>query len=204
MTTAETLIHLKKNASSRTQNTLDAIYEVCNEECKNKTYNFSIPHLARVGAKRGVPKAQSLRNKSAEKYQALIQAFIDERPQNRITSTSKSLSKEEEWIEEIKNPKHKLLVQIMASELRSAKTAIKEIIPPNLNINVHDHKSEYTKSIKLDARERNALEYLLSFEFQKKWSLRQTELGEYIDENGKTIFKVKTIDALKKALDQMK
>ena len=34
------------------------------------------------------------------------------------------------WIDEIENPKHQLLVRIMASELKEAQQMIREIIPP--------------------------------------------------------------------------
>lgn len=139
MDVEEFLNELKKNTSMKIQQSLDAIYEICMEQQERGIHDFSISTISKLGFNRGVPKAQSIRNKTGEKYKALIQYFADvasQKPKFKKTSQS-----ENEWIDEIQNPKHQLLVRIMASELKEAQQMIREIIPPKQRIDIYDHKN---------------------------------------------------------------
>ena len=111
----ELLEKMKQGASAKVKETLDAVYEVCKEQQERGINDFSIATIAKLGAKRGIPKAQSIRNKSGEKYKALISAFSVSLLENKkINKISKSDS---DWIDEISNPKHQLLVRVMALTL---------------------------------------------------------------------------------------
>ncbi|NVK25752.1 MAG: hypothetical protein HWE10_12560 [Gammaproteobacteria bacterium] len=188
------LKRLKIGASPKVQETLDAIYHVCDKQVKQKLYDFSIATISRLGHQKGVPKAQSIRNKSGDKYRALIACFADNNA-NKV-----KINKKESWIDEIESPKHRLLVQMLASELASTKQKLNEIIPPDTVINVYDHNEAIDEYNKLTPVERRSLEYILSDSFKKKWYLSECDTGGLVDENNKIVFKPATIDALKKAL----
>ena len=202
MNPEELLNKLKVGSSLKVQQSLDAIYEICTEQQERGIHDFSISTIAKLGSNRGVPKAQSIRNKTGEKYRVLIQCFAD------LASQTPKLRKpsqtENDWIEEIQNPKHQLLVRIMASELKEAQQIIREIIPPKQRIDIYDHKNiSPNQSFKLSEQEVRALQYLLSTDFQKKWNLKPTHFGELVDESNKPVFKVSTLDALRKALEYL-
>lgn len=201
MKTEKVLVKLKIGASEKTQKTLDAIYAVCNEQLERGIADFSVSTIAKLGQMRGVPKAQSIRNKTGERYRALISAFEQTSP---VKDQGKISKKDEDWIREIDNPKHRLLTRIMASELKASQQKLREIVPPNTVIEVYDNKNttNHTEH-RLTNQERRALEYLLSSSFRNKWHLTQTEFGDLIDENEKMVFKPATIDALKKALEYL-
>jgi hypothetical protein len=194
------ILKLKENASAKTTETLDAIYQICQEQKDRGIDDFSVTTISRLGSKRGVPKAQSIRNKAGESYRALIQSFADN---NSTKGLIKSTKKEDDWIEEITNPKHKLLARIQASELKVANQKLREIIPPNTRINVYDYKNAAPTDIKLTDQERRALEYLISPTFQKKWNFHSNEYGELVDINNNPVFKVATLDAIKKTLEHL-
>jgi len=196
------LKELKKNSTLKAQQSLDAIYEVCNQQKDRGINDFSISTISKLGFQRGVPKAQSIRNKTGEKYKTLIQSFADQSSHKpKLKNPSKSNN---EWIDEILNPKHQLLVRIMASELKEAQQMIREIIPPKQRIDIYDHKNMISdQSFKLSEQEVRALQYLLSLDFQKKWDLKPTQFGELVDKSNKPIFKVSTLDALRKALEYL-
>jgi len=198
MTPIELNEKLKINASYKVQQTLDAIYQICLEQQERGIYDFSVATISRLGHQRGVPKAQSIRNKSGEKYRALISLFADTLAHKIPRKSQKA---DDYWIEEIQNPKHKLLVRIMASELKQANKKVSELIPPNTRIDVYDHTGQPAPAQKLNELERRALEYIVSQEFLDKWNLKTTEYGEMINQSNKTVFKVATIDAIKKALE---
>lgn len=202
MSPEELLKELKKNTSLKIQQSLDAIYEVCAEQQERGISDFSVSTIAKLGLNRGVPKAQSIRNKTGEKYRILIQCFTDislNKPKMKKLSPTDS-----EWIDEIQSPKHQLLVRIMASELKEAQQMIREIIPPKQRIDIYDHKDMMPdQSFKFTEQEVRALQYLLSKDFQQKWHFKQTEYGELVDESGKPVFKASTLDAIRKALEYL-
>ncbi|ELV08443.1 Hypothetical protein F387_01762 [Wohlfahrtiimonas chitiniclastica SH04] len=203
MSPLELLESLKKDSSNKVQESLYAIYEICQEQTERGLSDFSIATIARLGYKRGVPKAQSIRNKTGEKYRALIQAFIDNSAPNRAL---KKLSQtDNDWISEIDNPKHQILVRILASELKEAKQMINEMIPPKQRIEIYDHSpiSQPKASFKLNEIEIRALQYLLSKDFQKEWRLTPTDQGALLNEDKKLVFKVATLDAIHKALENL-
>ena len=194
---------LKADSSSKTQESLEAIYEICLEQRERGLTDFSIATIARLGHKRGVPKAQSIRNKTGEKYRALIQSFVDSvQPVKELQKASKS---QEDWISEIDNPKHQILVRILASELKEAKQIINEMIPPKQRIEIFDRKSEvsFPLNFKLTELEVRALKHLLSIEFQKEWHLSDTGYGGLLNEQEKLVFKAGTLDAIRKALEYL-
>jgi hypothetical protein len=200
MKNEDLLLKLKEDATPRTKKTLDAIYEVCSEQMERGVGDFSIVTISRLGAKRGVPKPQSIRNKSGEKYRALIESFSDMAGGN-VKRPSPS---GDDWVEEIASAKHKLLVRSLLSDLKNAKNKLNEIIPPGSRIDVYDHRSQQAgEEEKLSQQERRALEYLISNEFVGKWNFRATEFGEVVDEGGQVVFKAATIDAIKKALNNL-
>lgn len=202
MNAEDFLKELKIDASLKIQQSLDAIYEVCLEQQERGIHDFSISTIAKLGFSRGVPKAQSIRNKTGEKYRALIQCFTDLSSQK--SKLKKPSPNDSAWIDEIQNPKHQLLVRIMASELKEAQQMIREIIPPKQRIDIYDHKQMIPEqSFKFSNQEVRALQYLLSSDFQKKWNLKPTEIGALVDESNKSVFKVSTLNALRKALEYL-
>ena len=202
MNPEELLNKLKHGSSLKIQQSLNAIYEVCIEQQERGIQDFSVSTIANLGFNRSVPKAQSIRNKTGEKYRALIQCFAD--ASSSTVKLAKPSQTDNAWIEEIQNPKHQLLVRIMASELKEAQQMIREIIPPKQRIDIYDHKNMIpNESFKLSDQEVRALQYLLSIDFQKKWNLKPTHFGELVDESNKPVFKVSTLDALRKALEYL-
>lgn len=197
MTPEKTLETLKRNASAKTQQTLDAIFAVCSEQQKNGVNDFSATTVARLGVNRGVPKAQSIRNKSGEKYRALIKSFEEARQSNKKVSPIKS---NEAWIDEIPNAKHRLLTKILSSDLKKAQQQLQEIIPPKTRIHIYDHKGSPAEPERLNNQERRALEYLISTAFLNKWNFKRGECGELLDDKGNIVLKVATVDAIQKAL----
>ena len=159
---------------------------------------LSVATIACLGHKRGVPKDQSLRNKSGESYRALLQSFEDgsayKKPRLKAIAV-------DDWIEEIENPKLKLLARIQASELAAANRKLRKFAPPGTRIDVRDYQNdEFDNGNSFTEQERRALEYLISEQFLSKWLFSISEYGEVIDGNSAVVLKTATVDAVKKAL----
>lgn len=197
MEPSEVLEHLKCISSSRSHETLDAIFEICSEQVERGIIDFSIATISRLGYKRGVPRAQSIRNKTGENYRVLIQSFVGSSSKSKALSKSKA---SDAWIDDIKDLKLRLLVQIQASQLAEAQRMVKEIIPPGFEVRVDDRSALGVEKM-LNPVERRALEYLISEDFLQQWNCTLGEFGDVVDNNNSKIFKPGTVDALKKALE---
>ncbi len=194
----EILEKLKETASSKVCKTLDAIYEICLEQVQRGLNDFSVATIARLGHKRGVPKAQSLRNKTGEIYRALLRSFKEH---HRDDKPAMKLRAEDAWIEEIENPKHKLLARMQAAELVAANKKLREFVPPGTRIEVRDYQNEFQgEDHKLNKMERRALEYIISEQFLGKWGFSTSEYGEILDSTGTVVLRAATVDAIKKSL----
>jgi len=197
MTPEETLAHLKTITSLRTQRSLEAIFEVCQEQHEYGIHDFSVSRISSIGEKRGVPRAQSIRNKTGEHYRTLIKSFSDN---STLRKPVKKPRAKDAWINEIKDPILKLLVQSQASELASTQRMLKEIIPPGMEIRIHDSQAPIIE-YKLSGPERRALEYITSDKFMTELQFKQGDKGEIFNSNGVKVFQIATIDAIEKALE---
>lgn len=173
---------------------LDAIYKTCDKLLKLSHSDFSVSHIARFGEDFGVPKEQSLRNN--KDYITLIKAFRNESEASGVFK--KRQESRDSWIEEIDNPRLKYLARKISSDLKRAKLQIDEMKPINNTITVHDIG---TSSLNLNSLETSALNYIASSEFLLDNNFTAGKRGDVIDADGKEIFKVATLDALEKVLN---
>jgi len=200
MNTEELLKKLKSNVSNKAQQTLDLIYEICIEQVERGVADFSAATISRLGQKRGVPKAQSIRNKSGVHYRALLQAFTEQH-----SSIGLQLSiprRADAWITEIKDPKIQLLVRMQAADLAKAKRMIKEIVPPGLQVCIDDRGSPGTEC-RLNNVERKALEYTVEKQFLLDNDFVVGKYGDVLNSEGNKVFRPGTIDGIKRALEYL-
>ncbi len=197
MNPRELLEQLKLGGSAKQSETLDAIFAVCQEQIDRGATDFSYATIAKIGINRGVPKAQSLRNKTGERYQALIRRFSE--LANQSTKTLKRRAGNDAWIDDIADPKLRFLVSKQKAELDEAQGLVRSIIPPGTRIIVDDRKAGASHH-RLSDVERRALEFLASDAFLKEWGYAIGDRGEVMDGRGNRLFKPGTIEAIKKAL----
>ncbi|WP_081337725.1 gamma-mobile-trio protein GmtX [Vibrio mimicus] len=194
------LTQLKSQVSERVQLSLQSIYQICVEQQQRGLNDFSYATIARLGKGRGVPAAQSIRNKTGEVYRTLISSFANQSV-NSKTSKNTSYSKGYAWIDEIKDPVIKLQVGILYSQKITAERAVNEIAPINQVIEIFDGNSSDFLAKRLTTLEREALDYLLSSEFRRKNELELGKHGSIVSRNNDEPFlPVATIDAIEKAL----
>lgn len=185
--------------SPRQKSSLEAVYAICKEIVEAGGTNFTSEHIGRVGATRGGPRAQTIRNKTGDNFKALIKCFIDA-PGTRKRANKSTSS---DWVDGIKDPKLRILVDRTVAELAQAKRELKELIPPGTEYRVDDRRgqsSETVPNFKLNEFERDALTFLLSDSFLLQWRFERGRRGDVLNAHGQTIFHPGTIPALEKAL----
>lgn len=198
MTPEEILDTLKSGASLKTQRTLDAIYETCSEIKESGTSDFSYSNIAYLGKSRGCPAAQSIQNKTGDKYKTLIQSFRECYQKNEIKNRGKKC----DWIEDIEDPKIRLLAKIQSAEIHRLNSLLAQIIPPAHEIIIREGKFALDME-RFTQLERSALEYIVSKQFLDEWKFTKGARGEISDESGRRIFPVATVEAIEKALNNL-
>uniref|UniRef100_Q0HPT9 Uncharacterized protein n=1 Tax=Shewanella sp. (strain MR-7) TaxID=60481 RepID=Q0HPT9_SHESR len=194
------LEQLKSQVSERVRQSLQAIYQICTEQQQRGLNEFSYATIARLGKGRGVPAAQSIRNKTGEAYRTLISSFVNQSPKPPKTNKP-SYGKNYAWIDELKDPVVKLQARILYSQKIAAERLVNEIAPIDRVIEIFDGKSSETLTKRLTELEREALEYLLSNEFKRRQKLVLGPNGSILSaDTNESFFPVATIDAIKKAL----
>lgn len=198
MTPEEMLAHLKERAP-RQKATLDAVFAVCQEQIERGMTDFSFATIARLGGGRGVPKVQSIRNKTGDNYQMLIKCFEGSKGARKRVPKEKAA---DAWVDEIADPRLRLMVNITLSKLREAERLNKELILPGTEIRIDDRVGSQTE-YRLTPVERRAIEHLMSEDFFMTWRLKPGSKGTVVDEQGKIVFKPGTLDALTKILNYL-
>ncbi|CAH1601429.1 conserved hypothetical protein [Vibrio jasicida] len=204
ITPEEVLSQLKKKASSRVQSSLEAVFTICKEQQERGLNDFSYSTIARLGKGRGVPAAQSIRNKTGESYRTLIASFNSSTKDQPRSARSTSKGKMHAWIDELDDPVVKLQANILYAQKKEAERLLNEVVPINQVIEVFDNVDVSVASIKLTELERSALEYLISSEFLRRHQLELGKNGSIVStDTQKSFFPVATLDAIKKALQNL-
>ncbi|CAE6879565.1 carboxylic ester hydrolase activity [Vibrio sp. B1FIG11] len=204
ITPEQVLNQLKKKASSRVQNSLEAVFTICKEQQERGLNDFSYSTIARLGKGRGVPAAQSIRNKTGESYRTLIASFNSSAKDQPRSARSTSKGKMHAWIDELDDPVVKLQANILYAQKKEAERLLNEVVPINQVIEVFDNVDVSFASIKLTELERSALEYLISSEFLRRHQLELGKNGSIVSsDTQKSFFPVATLDAIKKALQNL-
>lgn len=204
ITPEQVLSQLKKKASFRVQNSLDAVFTICKEQQDRGLNDYSYSTIARLGKGRGVPAAQSIRNKTGESYRTLIDSFNSSTKDQSRPARNTSKGKMYAWIDELEDPVVKLQANILYSQKKEAERLLNEVVPINQIIEVFDDVDISTASIKLSELERSALVYLISSEFLRRHQLELGKNGSIVSsDTQKSFFPVATIDAIKKALQNL-
>ncbi|NRB68443.1 MAG: hypothetical protein HRU48_13930 [Vibrio sp.] len=204
ITPEQVLNQLKKKASSRVQNSLEAVFTICKEQQERGLNDFSYSTIARLGKGRGVPAAQSIRNKTGESYRTLIASFNSATKDQPRPARNTSKGKMYAWIDELDDPIVKLQANILYAQKKEAERLLNEVVPINQVIEVFDNVDVSVASIKLTELERSALEYLISSEFLRRHQLELGKNGSIVSsDTQKSFFPVATLDAIKKALQNL-
>lgn len=197
----QVLEQLCAKASERTSLSLKAVYQVCKEQQERGLNDFSFSTIARLGKGRGVPAAQSIRNKTGEHFKTLIAAFTAVANSTNKQAPKNVSSKTLAWIDAITDPVLKLQVNILYAQKKEAERLVQAVVPIDQHIEIHDHVGTKSTNARLTDLEREALEYLLSDEFRRIERLEHGPNGSIVRiETQKTFFPVATVDALNKAL----
>ena len=208
MTPEKLLETLKAKSNSRKQRSLDVIYEVCHEQAKAGSRDFSIATIGRLSAERSGPSTQTIRNKGGADFRELITTWA----KHADGATKKPPKLQESGIysilEKIEDPAVRSIVGTVLAKntklqgevnLLKQQTEIvidRRTVPLVPAPNDADHQAILPNH--LTSTEKSALQHAISDELmeQEGWSIESS--GRIVNSLGRTIFKAGFATAIKK------
>ncbi len=208
------LEQLKTNANARKQRSLNIIHQVCREQHKLGSRDFSVATIGRLSEGKGGPKAQSIRNKRGEDFRALISAWA-----NHTGGSMKKQSKPD------KSPVYALLDKIPDPAVRAVfGTVLAENTKLKGQVNLLKRQSEVVIDqrsatwqpqqlpqqtvdvlppfIDLTDSEIEALTHAISDKLMKTEGWKVEANGRVKNVSGRTLYRAGYITAIKKILSK--
>jgi len=195
---------MSEAAGDRTKKSLTAIHNVCKQQRERGSSDFSIATISKVGEETGVPRAQSIRNKSGAQYKELITAWQLSNPSKIKKVSSDKL----EWLDKIDDATTRFFVNDLMADLSKAKAEL-ALLKSIKKLNI-DMRGESVSAQSI--RDQSAIPEFLSSEIEslrnaidesnlrkRGWSITEKR-GAVVDERGKVIFKNGFVTAIQKML----
>jgi|SRR5690554_1625736 len=190
--------------TSRSRKSLEALYAVCKEHYEAGAVDFRIATIAKLGASRGVPSAQTIRNKTGEPYRAVIEAWQALGSQRKQAIKAQNTpSGEYDWVDEVSNKAHRFLILDLISKVRRLRSENKRFASiTKLEI---DYRSGFEAAAESQlptflSHELDALKEAISDELLNRQGWARGERGSIKDQNGKIIFRNGFVDVIEKVL----
>ncbi|ABI73321.1 gamma-mobile-trio protein GmtX [Shewanella frigidimarina] len=199
---------LKQSATPKMAKTIDLIHQICTEQSERGSCDFTIATIGRLSEAVNGPKAQAIRNKTGEKYRALIQSWAEFKKPLKVISSK--VKEQNAWVGDIDDARIKWLVMDLIaqnSKLTGQLQLAKELsninidLRPSANNNAMESSSHpsLTKSNLLPT-EVEALSHSINPDTFEKNGWTPDKQGRVKDSEGNTIFKAGFVDAIEKTL----
>ncbi len=199
---------LKQCATPKVAKTIDLIHQICTEQSERGSSDFTIATIGRLSESANGPKSQAIRNKTGEKYRALIQSWAEYKKPLKVISNK--VKEKHAWVGDIDDARIKWLVMDLIaqnSKLTGQLQLAKEL--SNINIDLRpvadndtiesSSQSSLTKSNLLPT-EVEALSHSIDPGRFKRNGWTVDNRGRVKDSDGNTIFKAGFVDAIEKTL----
>ncbi|AZG34807.1 gamma-mobile-trio protein GmtX [Shewanella psychromarinicola] len=199
---------LKQGVSLRVAKTIDLIHKVCTEQSERGSSDFSIATIGRLSEANNGPKAQAIRNKTGDKYRALIQSWAEYTKPLKVVSSK--VKEKNAWVGDIKDSRIRWLVMDLIaqnSKLTGQLQLVKELsninidLRPVANKNVMESSSQPSLTkLNILPTEVEALSHSIDLARFKVNGWTVDDRGRVKDGDGNTIFKAGFVDAIEKIL----
>lgn len=119
-TQAETMLaQLCADAHPRTEASLRLIYEICQEQAERGSQDFSVVTIGKLSSERGGPSPGAIRNKTGEKYRALIEVCADSFKGHKKKRAARQDDGVDDILEGITDPVLRTRIGLLQAEVRA-------------------------------------------------------------------------------------
>lgn len=111
------LDELCKDAHPRTAASLRIIFDVCQEQEERGSTDYSVATIGKLANARGGPSAPAIRNKTGERYRALIVAYADNVGGRKKKGAAPKPSPADELLEGVSDPVLRARINLLVADL---------------------------------------------------------------------------------------
>lgn len=213
----ETVMHpddvlekLKANATPRKAKNLDIIYDVCREQHERGSTDFTVATISRLSKERGGPVKSTIHNKTGDDFKGLIKAWA-----NHTGGMTRKLRKTSEnpiyaVLDKIPDPAVRAVMgavlaenKKLRGEVNLLKTHTEVVI--DMTAKKSSHSPETIQilpiSLGLTESERAALRHAVSDQLMHDEGWKTDEHGRILTVNGRCIFKIGFVSAIRKIIE---
>lgn len=180
--------------TKRSLRSLEAIHEVCREHREAGAFDFRVATVVRLGAGRGVPSEQTIKNKTGEPYRALIKAW-----QESLPNKPKINRKRDDWVTDIDDPRIRFLVEDLIAKNRKLEQQVAILKKAEFMIDLRD-TAQSTALPELIDSELKALQEAISDRFFEKMGWHSDSRGRVTDDRNSKIYGPGYVTGIEKIL----
>lgn len=196
---------LSQLKSTRSRKTLEALRVICEEHYSSGAVDFKVATISKLGANRGVPSAQTIRNKTGEPYRAVIEAWQElgnqrkKEIKNPVTPSGKY-----DWVNDVSKPEHRFLIKNLigkSRELSAENKLLKSVKKLEIDYRTgRDVEPKNSPNPNLYDHELDALKASIDDDFLTRRGWKKGPRGSINDENNRVIFNNGWVAAIEKIL----
>lgn len=180
------------DAHHRTEASMRLIYQICMEQADRGSQDYSVATIGKLSAERGGPSTGAIRNKTGEKYRALIAACADQHKGHKRKRTSPKDDAVDEILEGITDPVLRTRVGLMKAELKALRgqvLALRRISSEKAFIELPVQAGQPTErhGSTLTDQQRRALKDSISTQTLSHWGWLVDKSGRIVDEETKQV-----------------
>jgi hypothetical protein len=205
-TDPQQLLHaLCQDAHSRTATSLRLIYSICEEQDKRGSSDYSVATIGKLANEQGGPSAQAIRNKSGERYRALIAAYADNIGGRKKKGARPKTSTADDLLEGVTDPVLRARINLLVADLAATRAqllAARHLASQNAVLTLDTApgagKSTATATPEISAQEKTSLATAISSTTLAHWGWKLDNNGRVLTEHGQVVFGVGFATAIKK------
>lgn len=201
------LEELCRNVHPRTEASLRLIFALCQEQESRGSVDYSVATIGRLSAERGGPSAPAIRNKTGEKYRALIAACADRAGGRKKRVSAAKASAAEELLEGISDPVLRTRINLFVADLESTRAqliAARHIAAQKAVLVLGETQLELPSvggnGMELTAHEKKALATAISDKTMDHWAWKIDKIGRVLTDSGQVVFPAGFASAVRKIL----
>jgi hypothetical protein len=193
-------------AHPRTEVSLRLVYEICQEQESRGSSDYSIAIVGKLSAQRGGPGAPAMRNKTGEKYRALIAAFAEHMGGRKKKVSAPKSTAADELLEGISDPVLRTRINLLVADLESTRAqllAARHIAAQSAVLVLGDGSPPEANSggtTELTSQEKKALAMSVSAKTMDHWGWTIDKSGRVLTDRGQVVFSTGFVSAIRKIL----
>lgn len=204
------LDELCKGAHPRTATSLRLIYEICQEQDERGSADYSVATIGKLANAKGGPSVPAIRNKTGERYRALIAAYADHIGGRKRKGAAPKASAADELLEGVTDPVLRVRINLLIADLQATRAqllATRHLASKNAVLVLDDSQPGAVAATPLppvptdiSAQERKSLAAAISPKTLDHWGWRIDKNGRVLTDQGQVVFGVGFATAIERLI----